>query len=167
MHSTQPRSDEQHSDGPRRDGDPPQLRRPIGPVLAFAIVPLATYVCATAGATMLGHEAPMSYYQTVGFLIPSLLVTLSLQGQFFRVHHAAPPPRLLDHHRRMSRAWTAGQRAAAVALVTYLASGEFASLYALAAERSTPLLFGITAGAVITAFIGVAIVALRGTPWAD
>ena len=110
----------------------------------------------------------MVYYQTVAFLIPSLLVTLALQGRFVRIQHAVPPPRrLLERHSRMARAWTLGQRAAAVAVVGYLASGEFASLYALAAQRSTPLMFGITAGAVITAFIAVAIVALYGTPWTE
>lgn len=102
----------------------------------------------------------------MAFLIPSLLVTLALQGQFFRVEYSLPPPRTMaDRHPHLARAWTRTQRAAAVAMLGYLASGELASLYVLAAQDSTPLLFGVTAGAVVAAFIALAIVALIGAPW--
>lgn len=151
----------------RRDDGRPQLRRPITPLLTFGIVPLVTYVLATAGATALEHNAPPAYYQTVAFLIPTMLITLALQGQFFHVNKWVPPGARLDGHPRLSRAWTGLQRWSAVALVVYLASGELASLYALAAADSGSLLFGITAGSVITAFIAVIIIALIGTPWAD
>ena len=124
-----------------------------------------TYVLTTIAATLLNHTAPATYYQTVAFLIPWLLVTLALQGQFFRVEYAAPPPEPLTHHPRVARLWTRGERIAAVAMLAYLASGELASLYVLAAQGSTPLLFGVTAGAVVTAFVAVGIIALVGTPW--
>lgn len=149
------------------DGRRPQLRRPIAPLLSFGIVPLVTYVLATAGATALGHHAPIAYYQTVAFLIPTMLITLALQGQFFDISKSVPPGARLDGHPRLSRAWTTVQRWSAVALVIYLASGELASLYAIAAADSSSLLFGITAGSVLTAFIAVIIIALIGTPWAD
>lgn len=147
-------------------GDPASKpRRPIGLVLAIAI-PLITYLLTTAAATRLDHHPPAAYYQTVAFLIPSLLVTLALQGQFFRVEYSLPPPRTMaDRHPHVARAWARSQRAAAVAMLGYLASGELASLYVLAAQDSSPLLFGVTAGAVVTAFIALAIVALIGTPW--
>ncbi len=139
--------------------------RPIGLILAIAI-PLDTYVLTTAAATLLDHDAPATYYQTVAFLIPSLLIALAVQGQFFRIEAAAPPPhRLAEHQPRAARARTLGQRVAAVAMIGYLASGELASLYVLAAQHSTPLLFGVTAGAVVTAFIAVGVIALIGTPW--
>lgn len=142
------------------------MHRPVGPLLAFGLIPLSIYAMTTVGATLLDHEPPMAYYQTVAFLIPSLLVTLALQGQFFRIQYAVPPSRrLVDRHPRVAHAWISGQRVAAVAMLTYLASGELASLYVLAAQHSAPLLFGITAGAVVTAFIAVGIIALVGTPW--
>lgn len=101
----------------------------------------------------------------MAFLIPSLLVTLALQGQFFRVEYSLPPPKTMaDRHAHLARAWTRTQRAAAVAMLGYLASGELASLYVLAAQDSSPLLFGVTAGAVVAAFIALAIVALIGAP---
>lgn len=147
------------------EGEEKKRRRPIGLALAVAI-PLNTYLLTTLAATLLDHIPPPSYYQTVAFLIPSLLVTLALQGQFFRIEYLIPPPpRMADHHPRVARVWTRTQRLAAVAMLAYLASGELASLYALAAQDSSPLLFGVTAGAVVTAFIGLAIVALIGTPW--
>ena len=149
----------------RRRGSRAKTPRPVGLILAIAI-PLDTYVLTTAAATLLDHQAPATYFQTVAFLIPSLLVTLAVQGQFFRIGAAAPPPeRLAERHPRAARAWTRGQRVAAVAMLGYLASGELASLYVLAARHSTPLLFGVTAGAVVTAFIAVAVIALIGTPW--
>lgn len=152
-------------DSARGEADDRKRRRPIGLALAVAI-PLNTYLLTTVAATLLEHTPPASYYQTVAFLIPSLLVTLALQGQFFRIEYLIPPPpRIADHHPRVARMWTRTQRLAAVAMLAYLASGELASLYALAAQDSSPLLFGLTAGAVVTAFIALAIVALIGTPW--
>ena len=146
--------------------DAQSRRPPVAPLLAFGLIPLTTYSMTTVGATLLEHTAPMTYYQTVAFLIPSLLVTLALQGQFFRIQHAVPPSRqLVDRHPRVARAWIAGQRVAAVAMLGYLASGELASLYVLAVQQSAPLLFGVTAGAVVTAFVAVGIIALVGTPW--
>lgn len=152
-------------DSTRSEADEKKQRRPIGLALAVAI-PLNTYLLTAVAATLLEHTPPPSYYQTVAFLIPSLLVTLALQGQFFRIEYLLPPPpRMADHHPRVARMWTRTQRLAAVAMLAYLASGELASLYALAAQESSPLFFGVTAGAVVTAFIALAIVALIGTPW--
>ncbi len=59
------------------------------------------------------------------------------------------------------------ERVAAVALLAYLASGELPCLYVLATRSSTPVIFGVTAGAVLTAFIAVGIVALIGAPWSE
>lgn len=130
-------------------------------------MPLVTFVLATVGGTLLGHKPPLAYYQTVAFLIPSLLVTLAVQGRFFQVHQVVPPPPRLADRPGMAALWKLGQQAATVALLVYLAAGEFASLYVLAAQHSTALLFGITAGSVVTAFIAVAIVALAGAPSRD
>jgi hypothetical protein len=142
-----------------------KTHRPIGLVLAFGI-PLNTFVLTTAAATLLHHHERASYYPTVAFLIPSLLVTLALQGQFFRMEYAAAPPQpLVDRHPHVARALTRLERIAAVAMLAYLAAGEFASLYVLAAQKSTALLFGVTAGAVVTAFLALGVIALIGTPW--
>lgn len=162
--------DRAHGRGTRAPNPGPDghhRRHPIGPAIAFVLVPLVTFLLVTAATTLLRHHAPLTYYQTVAFLIPSLLVTLALQGQFFRMQSViAPSSTLADRHPRLAAVWVIAQRAAEVALLAYLAAGEIAALLVLAVSSSSALLFGLTAGAVMTAFAALGIVALTGTPWA-
>jgi uracil-DNA glycosylase len=131
-------------------------------------VPLLTFVLVTVGSSMLEHHAPLTYYQTVAFLVPSLLVTLALQGQFFRVGNVAPPPSPVRKRQpHLTTVWLLSERAAVVALLLYLALGEFAALFVLATESPGILWFAITAGSVTTAFVAIGIIALAGTPWAS
>ena len=148
---------------PSNDAAP---EHPVGPLLAFVLAPLITFLLVAAATTLLPTTAPLTYYQTVAFLVPSLLVTLALQGEFFRMSDTVPPPRTLAaRHPLLARLWRVAQRTAAVVLLVYLAGGEFAALYVLAAQKPDPIAFAITAGSVATAFVALGIIALLGTPW--
>lgn len=117
---------------------------------------------------MLQQQASVTYYQTIGFLIPSLLVTLALQGQFFRTAHVVRPgPRLSERHPLLANVWLYLQRIADVLLLAYLAAGEFAALYVLATGNAGVVPFALTGGSVTTAFVALGIVAVQGTPWLD
>ncbi len=150
--------------------EPPRRprRRPVAPALAFVGVPLLTFGLAVAGTSLLEHRPSLTYYQTIGFLIPSLLVTLALQGQFFRTAHVVPAgPDLTERHPLLARAWLQVQRLADVLLLGYLAAGEFAALYVLATEDAGVVPFALTGGSVTTAFVALGIVALQGMPWLE
>ena len=152
--------------GDERPGDGDGLDQPVAPLLAFVLAPLVTFVLVAAATTLLPGTAPLTYYQTVAFLVPSLLVTLALQGQFFRMSDTVPPPRALrTRHPALARVWLFAQRTAAVVLLLYLAAGEITGLYVLAAQRPGAVAFAITAGSVTTAFVALGVVALLGTPW--
>ncbi len=143
-------------------------RRPIAPALAFLVVPLLTFGLAVVGTSLLTHRPSLTYYQTIGFLIPSLLVTLALQGEFFRTAHVVPAPTdFAQRHPRLARSWLHMQRASDVLLLSYLAAGEFAALYVLATEDVGVVPFALTGGSVTTAFVALGILALHGMPWLE
>jgi hypothetical protein len=152
------------------------------------MVPVLGFGVTLVGVTSVGRPGSVDFYKSAATVIPTLLLTLAVQGRFFRLADIANSPLYQELRRKEitrdsvkrlgasswvawvlilgARLWLA-QSSRNTRLYTFvvllaIATGEVCALYAVAGGTRSPVLLGTVSAAMAAAFLGIAQIALGG-----
>lgn len=161
--------------------------------IAFAdwlrpMLPLLAGLGTTALVASAGVPGQPEFYRAAATIIPTLLLTLAVQGGFFRLSATAESPMgravrsiqrealtqfgVWDHvgtkARFLIEAWWWGSalwsRQTVVVLLLGLGAAEGAALYPLVTGTPSPACLAFSCGGISGAFVAIAMIALFGNP---
>jgi hypothetical protein len=155
--------------------------------LARVLMPILGSIGVLIGVSLSGAAGRAEFYRTATTVIPTLLLTLAVQGRFFRLSALGRSPLYQELKRkRITRdhvkgfglpgwaSWVflyatrrmltpvASTMRYSVTLLLVIAAGEAAAVYVAAVGRPTSFYLGVVTAAMTAAFLAIATIALFG-----
>jgi hypothetical protein len=129
------------------------------------LVPTLAFIATLVIVIPFGQAGDLRFYQAAATIIVVLVLSLATQGHFFALRELPTPPDWILHRgRRLRWLWVTSERFAAIGVLSYLALGETAALYALATRSAHSVLLGVSSGAIASGFFAIGTIALLGRP---